>query len=307
MITVKNLFKYYDDFPALKGINLNIAGGIIGLLGPNGAGKTTLMSILNGLTGFQAGSVEIFGLPLHQNLKKIRRRCSFVPQSLALYEDLSVIENLRFFAGIQQIKGHALHENIAYAVSVNQLQAQLNQKVRTLSGGQKRRLNIAIGLLNNPDILYLDEPTVGVDPKSRHDILKMIRTFKERGKTVVYTSHYMAEIEEICDEAAIIDRGRIIKQGRLETLLQESGKESVLMELAAGNERLHEFVQNHHGVQIINGAAIMIKSQKAARVGEILIALEAEGMAVKQINYEAENLESLFIRLTSHDDEAQDV
>jgi len=265
------------------------------------------MSILNGLTDFQAGSVEIFGLPLSKNLKKIRRRCSFVPQSLALYESLSVLENLRFFAGIQQIKGRALRENIDYALSVNQLRTQLNQKVSTLSGGQKRRLNIAIGLLNNPDILYLDEPTVGIDPESRHDILKMIRAFKARRKTVVYTSHYMAEIEEICDEVAIIDRGRIIKQGRLETIMRESGNDSVRIELASRDGKLHKIAEDHPDIQLINPAAIIIKSQKAARVGEILTILEAEGMAVKQINYEAENLESLFIRLTSHDDEAQNV
>ncbi|MFW8600685.1 ABC transporter ATP-binding protein [Desulfobacterota bacterium M19] len=307
MITVKNLVKYYDDIPALKHINLNITGGITGLLGPNGAGKTTLMSILNGLTGFQAGSVEIFGLPLHQNLKKIRRRCSFVPQSLALYDSLSVIENLRFFAGIQQIKGRALHENIAYAVSVNQLQTQLSQKVSTLSGGQKRRLNIAIGLLNNPDILYLDEPTVGIDPESRHDILKMLRTFKARRKTVVYTSHYMAEIEEICDKVAIMDQGRIIKQGRLETIMAENSNDSVRIELTSREEKLHEFAEDHPDTQFINPAAIIIKSRKASRVGEILSTLEAEGMGVKQINYENGNLESLFIRLTSHAGEVQDV
>lgn len=307
MITVKNLLKYYDDFPVLKHINLNIAGGIIGLLGPNGAGKTTLMSILNGLTDFQGGSVKIFGLPLTKNLKKIRRRCSFVPQSLALYESLSVIENLRFFAGIQNIKGRALRENIDYAVSVNQLRPQLDQKVNTLSGGQKRRLNIAIGLLNDPDILYLDEPTVGIDPESRHDILKMIRAFKARRKTVVYTSHYMAEIEEICDEVAIIDRGRIIKQGGLAAIMRESGNDSLRVELASRNEKLHKFAKNHPGIQLVSPTAIIIKSQKAARVGELLTALEAEGIAVKQINYGAESLESLFIRLTSHNDEAGDV
>ncbi len=305
MISIKKLVKRYDDLLALNQINLNIDKGVIfGLLGPNGAGKTTLISILNGLNSFQEGSVEIFGVPLHKNLKKIRECSSFVPQSLALYENLSVIENLRFFGGIQQIAGRALRQNIDHAVSINQLHSILDQKAETLSGGQKRRLNIAIGLLNNPEILYLDEPTVGIDPESRNDILNMIQMFKDQDKTVIYTSHYMQEIEKICDEVAIIDRGRIIKHGSLKTLLQEESKGSVVIELvSAQGAELHEIIKNHDGVQIIDAATIMIDSQNAAKVGGILAVLETNNIAIKQVCYGAENLESLFIRLTSHGDQ----
>jgi len=222
MITIQNLVKRYDDLLALDHIDLSIGKGVIfGLLGPNGAGKTTLVSILNGLTNFQEGEIKVFGLPLTKELAAIRKRCAFIPQALALYENLSVIENLRFFAGIQKITGADLRHNLDYAISVNRLQPMLKQKAGTLSGGQKRRLNIAIGLLNNPEILYFDEPTVGIDPDGRNEILETIRNFKNDAKTVIYTSHYMPEIEKLCDEVAIIDRGRIIRQGLLETMLQE--------------------------------------------------------------------------------------
>ena len=233
MIRIKNLTKRYDttSTPALNQLSMNISKGVIfGLLGPNGAGKTTLISILNGLTNFQEGEVEIFGLPLRANLKQIRKRCTFIPQSLALYENLSVIENLRFFAGIQSITGAALQNNLEYAISVNRLQSLLEQKAATLSGGQKRRLNIAIGLLNNPEILYFDEPTIGIDPESRNDILETIHSFKEDNKTVIYTSHYMDEIEKICDEAAIINHGKIIRRGHLQTMLQETHDPSMTLE-----------------------------------------------------------------------------
>ncbi|MCK5069818.1 MAG: ABC transporter ATP-binding protein, partial [Desulfocapsa sp.] len=168
MIKINNLTKHYESTTALHNLSMSIGKGVIfGLLGPNGAGKTTLISILNGLCNFQSGTVEIFGLTLQNNLKEIRRRCTFIPQSLALYENLNVIENLRFFAGIQSITGTTLQNNIDYAISVNRLDGLLEQKAATLSGGQKRRLNIAIGLLNDPEILYFDEPTIGIDPESR--------------------------------------------------------------------------------------------------------------------------------------------
>lgn len=155
MISIRNLVKHYGKHVALDHIELSVGKGVIlGLLGPNGAGKTTLVSILNGLIDFQEGEVEIFGLSLRHELREIRKRSSFVPQSLALYENLTVMENLRFFATIQKVGRDMLHRNIDYALTVNGLHPMRDQKAVTLSGGQKRRLNIAIGLLNNPELLF---------------------------------------------------------------------------------------------------------------------------------------------------------
>jgi len=301
MILIENLLKKYGDNMALNHLSLEIGKGVIfGLLGPNGAGKTTLVSILNGLSDFQEGSVSFFDLPLRENLTAIRQRCSLIPQTLAFYENLSVIENLRFFAGIQNIRGEELKKNIAYAVRVNRLEKMLNQKASTLSGGQKRRLNIAIGLLNNPDVLFFDEPTVGIDPEARNEILETILSFKKENKTVIYTSHYMPEIEKICDEVAIINEGVIVAQGTLEEMLQKEDASSVIIEIyEAPLEQLEMIVSDFEDLSVIDTASLMIEAQDSTKMAEVLQHLEAEAIKIRQIRYGTTNLESLFIHLTS--------
>ncbi|MCD6433092.1 MAG: ABC transporter ATP-binding protein [Sulfurimonas sp.] len=215
MIKVSNVSKNYGDLKALDSLSLEIKkGSIFGLLGVNGAGKSTLLSILNGLSGFDSGSIEVFGLDIKKDKKKIKEISSIVPQNLAFYEKLTVRENLDFFSKIQ----NATKENYDRAIEINDLSKILDQEAGTLSGGQKRRLNIAIGILNNPQIIYFDEPTVGIDPKSRNEILDSIKSYKDLGITVVYTSHYMNEIEKICDEVAIISNGKLVEQSSIENL-----------------------------------------------------------------------------------------
>ncbi len=218
MIRISNITKTYGELKALDNLTMEIKeGSIFGLLGVNGAGKSTILSILNGLSDFGNGEIEIFGLDIKKDKRKIKEISSIVPQNLAFYEKLTVKENLDFFGDIQ----HATKENYDKAVKINNLDMLMNQEASTLSGGQKRRLNIAIGLLNNPQIIYFDEPTVGIDPKSRNEILDSIKSYKEMGITVIYTSHYMNEIEKICDEVAIISKGKVLKQGSLEDILKE--------------------------------------------------------------------------------------
>jgi ABC-2 type transport system ATP-binding protein len=216
-IKVQNVTKRYGDINALDGLSLEIKKGrIFGLLGVNGAGKSTLLSVLNGLTAIDEGRVEVFGLDLEKEIRKIRSISSIVPQNLAFYEKLTVRENLDFFSDIQQ----ASEAHYKKAIEINDLSKLLEQEASTLSGGQKRRLNMAIGLLNDPQIIYFDEPTVGIDPKSRNDILDSIKAYKDLGITVVYTSHYMNEIEKICDDVAVIAKGKLIEQGTLAEILQ---------------------------------------------------------------------------------------
>ncbi len=303
MIRINNLTKRYGDTAALDRFCLKIERGIIfGLLGPNGAGKTTLISILNGLTRFQEGEVEIFNLPLRQNLRQIRKRCAFIPQSLAFYENLTVHENLRFFAGIQSITGRTLQDSLDRAISVNHLQPLINRQSATLSGGEKRRLNIAIGLLNNPDILYFDEPTIGIDPESRNDILNTIRTFKDDNKTVIYTSHYMEEIEKICDEVAIINHGKIIRQGKLKEMLQQEGSNSAIIELhKCGPTRLDRISKTVTGLRVLNPDTLLLSPQNSGVMAKLLTILEREDISVRQIRYQSLSLESLFINLTGQE------
>ncbi|RUM46567.1 MAG: ABC transporter ATP-binding protein [Desulfocapsa sp.] len=241
MISIHGLSKQYKTHTALDGVSLEVKEGIIlGLLGPNGAGKTTLVSILNCLLPYQEGTISIFGLPLRENQREIRRRSSFIPQAFAFYDNLTVMENLRFFAGIQKIHGKSLQQRLDSAITANRLQTMLRKRACSLSGGQKQRLNIAIGLLNDPEIIYFDEPTAGIDPELRNSILESILSFKNEGKTILYTSHYMQEIEQICDEAAIIHHGKIICHEPLSTLLRRDGSkttlESIYLSLTAAKD-----------------------------------------------------------------------
>ncbi len=301
MIKITNLLKRYDDKVALDHLTLEInAGTIFGLLGPNGAGKTTLISILNGLTTYNEGEVTVFDLPLDKNVHTIRKRCALVPQSLAFYENLTVIENLNFFGGIQNIDADTLKKNIGYAVETNRLGSMLHQKASTLSGGQKRRLNIAIGLLNDPDILFFDEPTVGIDPESRNEILDTILSFKKANKTVVYTSHYMPEIEKICDEVAIINAGKIIRQGSIESMLTNESANQVILEVyEMPLALLQSSCAKMPLLHVVDESTLMLEGKDSHTVATALAVLETDNIGVKNIRYGTTTLESLFINLTS--------
>ncbi|MGM0593524.1 MAG: ABC transporter ATP-binding protein [Pseudomonadota bacterium] len=224
MIRIDKLTKYYprQQVPALDAVTLQIpAGSVFGLLGPNGAGKTTLISILVGLQKYQSGQVHFLDMPLAQNLAAVRAVTGFVPQDLAFYPMLSVAENLAFYVDAFGVPRAEREQRIAQAVAAARLEEHYRKRADNLSGGLKRRLNLAIGLLNNPRVLFLDEPTVGIDPQSRHFILDTIsRLNRERGMTIIYTSHYMEEVQQICDQIAIIDSGRILLSGPLEELLE---------------------------------------------------------------------------------------
>ncbi len=301
MVKITNLLKCYGEKRALDHLSLEIkAGTIFGLLGPNGAGKTTLISILNGLTKYDEGEVTLFDLPLNENLAASRKRCALVPQSLAFYEHLTVLENLNFFGGIQNIDAATLKKNIAYAVETNRLGSMLHQRASTLSGGQKRRLNIAIGLLNDPDILFFDEPTVGIDPESRNEILETILSFKQSNKTVVYTSHYMPEIEKICDEVAIINAGRIIRQGSIASMLGNESADRLILEVSERpRAELEACCAKMTALSVVDENTLMLEGRSSANVAAALALLEAEGIGVRNIRYGTTTLESLFINLTS--------
>jgi len=225
MIKARDVVKKYGDLTALDGLSFDVKSGtIFGLLGVNGAGKSTILSILNGLSKMDGGDIKIDGLDIDADTEEIKRFSSLIPQNLAFYDKLSVEENLEFFAKIQ----NADDNNYKKAIEINSLSDLLNQRASTLSGGQKRRLNIAIGLLNNPKIIYFDEPTVGIDPKSRKEILQSIKEYKNFGITVVYTSHYMDEVAAICDEVAIISHGKLVVQ---EALSESLNLEKQFLEL----------------------------------------------------------------------------
>lgn len=222
IIEIKDLTKYYKGMstPAIDNINLNInKGEIFGLLGPNGAGKTTTISILCGLFNPTSGNVFIDGMQFQNSAEKIKSIIGVVPQEIALYPSLTAKENLRFFGHLYGLKGKQLKTRIDECLELFGLEKNANRKIKTFSGGMKRRINLIAGILHKPKIIYLDEPTVGVDVQSRNVILEYLRELNKEGTTIIYTSHYMEEAENFCSKIAIIDKGNIITKGKPQELI----------------------------------------------------------------------------------------
>ena len=224
IIEIKNLTKIYkgSDEPAVKSISLDIyRNEIFGLLGPNGAGKTTTISILCGLFPPTSGEVKIDGLDIHSNMDKVKHVIGVVPQDLALYPTLTAMENLTFFGNMFGMKGAALRERIMDCLQVFGLEKVASKRISSYSGGMKRRVNLIAGLLHHPKVIFLDEPTVGIDVQSRIVILEYLKKLNSEGTTIIYTSHYMEEAEHLCHRVAIIDRGNIISVGNPKDLVAE--------------------------------------------------------------------------------------
>ncbi len=299
MIEIKHLYKSYGKQLVLDDINLSIQKGVItGLLGPNGAGKTTLVSILIGIMARDQGEIVIDGLNLDHSLSEIQTICSIVPQNLAIYPMLSAYENLEYFGGLQGLKGQALKARIDYCTEVASLQSFLRKRVHKFSGGMKRRLNLAIGLLNYPRILYLDEPTVGVDTQSRNYILEMIKKInREEGTTIIYTSHYMEEIEQVSDMIAIIDEGRLILNGSKEEILKQDF--TVSIRVCELNNALLDRFQGIKAARVQGDCILLTRDENFNdNLVEIFSALKNHAVEVVDFDSRDKNLETLFLKLT---------
>lgn len=301
MIKIKQLQYRYKgaEQAALQNIDLVVpANTILGLLGPNGAGKTTLLSILSGLLPCPANSVFIDDCDVASRNASLRPRLSLVPQDYAFYQQLTVLENLTFFAGAQCLNKPTSNERIDEVSQITGLQDRLEVSAQSLSGGLKRRLNLAIGLLNKPQLLLLDEPTVGIDPHSRHFILQAIKGINEQGTTIVYTSHYMEEVEALCDEIAIVDHGKVMLQGSLQTLLQAGKRQSFTVDLcelpaAESIEALHQVLTFRHDLLRLD-----ISINSTSDIIAALQKLQDLQLDIGGIHYGANNLEELFLDLT---------
>ena len=214
-----NLRKSFGTLVAVDDVSLSLAKGeTLGLLGPNGAGKTTTVSMLCGLSTADRGEVRVDGVKLAGDTAPGKRKIGLVPQDLALYDELSARANLRFFGALYSLSGAALDAAIKNALDLVGLSDRINDRVATYSGGMKRRLNLAAGLLHDPDVLLLDEPTVGVDPQSRNAIFDNLETLKARGKALLYTTHYMEEVERLADRIVVMDHGKVIAEDTLDGL-----------------------------------------------------------------------------------------
>ncbi|HWD37589.1 MAG TPA: ABC transporter ATP-binding protein [Fimbriimonas sp.] len=225
MLTVTGLTKRYGEIKAVDGLSFEVPKGIcFGLLGPNGAGKTTTISMIAGTVDPDGGDVTLDGVSVAQRSAEAKQRIGYVPQELAIYEDLSAIANLHFFGALYGLFGADCDRAIDRVLEVVGLADRAREPVKRFSGGMKRRLNIAVGLLHDPELMIFDEPTVGVDPQTRNAIFETLTALREQGKTLIYTTHYMEEVERLCQEVAIMDHGRIVAQGDLRTLKNSDSK-----------------------------------------------------------------------------------
>ncbi|HEX5340767.1 MAG TPA: ABC transporter ATP-binding protein [Gammaproteobacteria bacterium] len=301
MIQIEDLsFRYPGaEREAIRGLSLQIRpGSLFGLLGPNGSGKTTLISILTGLLPAVAGRLRIDGKRLPLQAREIQAFSALVPQDYAFYPRLSVIENLRFFGGVLAIPAAELRERIADALAVAGLESFQSARSEHLSGGLKRRLNLAIGLLNRPRLLFLDEPTVGIDPQSRHFILEAIKRINAEGTTVVYTSHYMEEVEMLCDEIGVLDDGRLLAHGTLEQLLDNAESRGLTITLATALNAQQTRVLGPIPQLEIENNLLRLAYCPETELQRLMALLAAEGISISRVKYGYGNLEELFLHLT---------
>jgi ABC-2 type transport system ATP-binding protein len=275
------------DSAVLRGLTLEIPpGGIFGLLGPNGAGKTTLVSILAGVLRGASGRAVLVG------------SIGLVPQDHAFYPMLTCRENLRFFGGVQGLQGSRLKERIAAVAALARIESVLERRAGELSGGLKRRLNLAIGLLTEPEILLLDEPTVGVDPQSRAFLLETIRSLASAQRIIVYTSHYMEEVQALCDRVAIIDHGEVLVSGLLSDILKDSSGTLTMRLRAPLPEALAADWRVRYALHEAGNARYELCLREPAELSAAVDAARAAGCEPLAIAYGQRDLEQLFMQLT---------
>ena len=287
------------DLCSLDDVSLEVpAGEAFGLLGPNGAGKTTLISLAAGLLPLQQGTVLLGGEPLHLARARNPRQVALVPQDNAFYPKLTVRENLRFFAQAQGLQGRLVKTSEEYALAFAQLEGFTHRRGGQLSGGLKRRLNLAIALLTDPALLLLDEPTVGVDPQSRHFLLSAIGGLQRAGRTIIYTSHYMDEIEALCGYVAILDQGKVLLKGSMSEVLSAAPP---LLAMRLDNALPAELAMawtERFTLQHLPGHRINLLGVIADEVPSLLEALRAAGLSVDAWSYGQQHLDDVFMHFT---------
>lgn len=301
MITAQGLKKTYAKHVALNGISFSIAQGeFYGLLGPNGAGKTTTISILSTIVDPDEGSVTIDNMNLRDNNIACKKIIGVVPQEIALYDKLSAVENLQFWGSLYNVEKSVLDKRIDETLELLGLSDRKNDKVKDYSGGMKRRINIAAALLHEPKILFMDEPTVGIDPQSRNLIFDVVEKLHKKGMTIIYTTHYMEEAERFCDRIGIIDKGEIIVQGTLNELRNFSKmKENIVVRAGNAAAELENKIKNLTGDFSLNGNEIIFSCNNIqSDLPKVISQCAAAGIEISSIDIQKVNLETIFLKLT---------
>jgi ABC-2 type transport system ATP-binding protein len=301
MLSIRNLsFKYpAANAAALEDVSFDaVRGEVLGLLGPNGAGKTTLIAHISGLLPVQHGEISLGQQSLAVARAVKPTRIAVAPQEYAFYPSLTVHENLSCFAGVGGLSGKEKESRITECLAFAQLERYAGVRADRLSGGLKRRLNIAIALLHRPDFLLFDEPTVGVDPQSRAFILEAVKKLASNGSAVIYTSHYMEEVEAIADRVVIIDQGRMLKQGALTELLGAGTSQQLQLAVEGGQQTHLQSLLAPYGETATQGVGIQITLSSLHKLTEIISIVEGAGLAIIHLRFGNDNLEQLFMSLT---------
>jgi len=305
ILEVQNLVKKYGDFAAVKRISFDIKEGeIFSLLGPNGAGKTTTISVLSTLYAPTEGDAIVGGHSVSKEPMAVRQLIGVVPQDLAIYDDLTARENLSFWGQMYGLSGKALKARIVEVLEQIGLSDKANNRVKTYSGGMKRRVNIGVGLLHKPHLLFMDEPTVGIDPQSRRAILDSVKELNKQGMTVLYTTHYMEEAQELSDRVGIIDHGELIALGTQKELTRQVGEnDTLILRVGEGEdaEALAAAVRALPGVlqaNVTDGAVTLITPEAEEVLAPVVTKANESGVKIRAVEIQEPNLEAVFLHLT---------
>jgi len=300
--SLKNVVKRYGNFVALDHLNLNIIEGeVLGLLGPNGAGKSTTIRILCGLINSDSGDIKVFGQDQNINNLKIRQDIGLVTQEITIFTDLTAEANLKYFGGLYGLRGAELNANVKEMLEFVGLSEHAKKKPKTFSGGMQRRLNIACALVHKPKLVIMDEPTVGIDPQSRNHILESVKKLAEKGTTVIYTSHYMEEVQAISDRISIMDSGRVIVEGTIDELVSRiQHEDTVRLTAVTPSDALTEDLRAISGVKNVvqMGANYVVTSGAGSGNVNRIMEVAVRHGGVTSFSEGKPNLEDVFLTLT---------
>ncbi len=304
LVKMDQVSKSFGDVTAVDKVSLDIMEGeIFGLLGPNGAGKSTAINMITGLLSIDKGSISILGKDIKKNKMEAKANVGIVPQDIAIYEDLSSLENVKFFASLYGLKGKELEAAALEALDFTGLSDKKKEFPKSFSGGMKRRLNIACAIAHKPKLIIMDEPTVGIDPQSRNHILQSVKTLNKMGSTIIYTSHYMEEVDEICTRIAIMDHGKVIALGtcaELKNLIND--KDTVIVTVSDPISKINEeSLKEIAGVEIIDIGENTVKitsAREVANLDKIIQYFVKHEISIKSVESKTPDLESVFLSLT---------
>lgn len=303
LINVKGLEKSYKGNKVIKGISFEVnKGEILCFLGPNGAGKSTTINILTGALGYEVGELYYKNRKIGKGDRAFKQQLGIVPQEISLYEDISAEQNLRFFTSLYGLKGKELDERIAEALGFAGLTERAKEKVNTFSGGMKRRLNIACAIAHHPEVLIMDEPTVGIDPQSRNHILSSVKKMRDRGMTIIYTTHYMEEVEEISTRIIVMDKGEIIASGTKEKLKEEIVNYKKFIIESEDTDRVNiedlYYVEGVKEAVIKTGKLEITTITGVENLDKLISILMNRSIRINNLTCQTASLETVFLNLT---------